>query len=141
MTFFEKFIDNLILKVQHVWKIWVFHCYTWKYQKISIKMKNFKTFYEAKKENCSAPHQIKASHVSGIYIFLPWYTETYRHLFSKCFENVLFRKRKGAEKVHCKCYSFFSFIFLTPIGNMLAVKILNVRKVFGCVVEVYFIPV
>ena len=74
-------------------------------------MKKFKTFYEAKKENCSALHQIKASHVFGTYIFLPRYTEIYRYLFSKCFENVLFRKRKCAEKVHCKCYSFFAFFF------------------------------
>ena len=54
MTSCEKFSHNLTLEVQIVWKISVFQCYWWKkyrnaekFPKISIKVKNFTTFYEA----------------------------------------------------------------------------------------------
>ena len=103
-----------------------FRCFIATYEsikKFQLKWKILKHLTRPKRKIVRSPQQIKASHVSGTYIFLPRYTEIYRHLFSKCFENVLFRKRKGAEKVHCKCYSFFSFFFLTPTGNMLVVKI------------------
>ena len=67
------------------------------FPKISIKMKNFKTFCKAQtasrlmeivqpptKPN---PTQIKSNYIFGTKIFLRRYVEVYGHLLSTCFEN------------------------------------------------------
>ena len=57
---YEKFSNRLIAEERIVWKISVFYCYRWKYSncwkiveflRISIKIKNYKTFYEAQTAN------------------------------------------------------------------------------------------
>ena len=73
--------------------------------KISIKMKNCKTFYEAQTASCfkevtEPPPIPNPVHLSDK-IFLRRYTEIYRHLLSKCFKNaVLWRQ----EMTHPKCF-------------------------------------
>ena len=77
--------------------------------KISIKMKNCKTFCEAQtasrlmeivqpptKPN---PTQIKSNYVFGTKIFLRRYTEVNGHLLSTCFENRVLERQ---EMVQCK---------------------------------------
>ena len=85
------------------------------FPKISIKMKNFKTFCEARQGNYSAPHQTKASHVSETKISLRRDTRVYRYLLSKCFVNAFLG---CLEMMQCK-------FFLTPTRNMFAGKLVK----------------
>ena len=75
------------------------------FAKISIKMKNCKTFYEAQTASCpkgnhpASPNQIKSYYVSGTKILLQRYTEIYRHLLSMCFKNAVLGRQ---EMMQCK---------------------------------------
>ena len=85
------------------------------FKKISIKMKNFKTFYEAQKwaalrKLFTPSHQIKAFYVLGTNIFLRRYAGICRHLLSKRFENAFLGR---LETVQCK-WGFFC-VFLPGI--------------------------
>ena len=83
------------------------------FPKFLIKMKNCKTFYEAQtasrfKKIIQPPPthnptlcQIKSSCISGTKVFFRRYAEIYRHLLSKCFQNVVLRRH---EMVQCKRY-------------------------------------
>ena len=98
---------NAVAEILKCWKIVEF-------PKISIKMKNFKTFYKAQTASClretiqpSPPpqppphHQIKPSFVSRTNILWWRFTGIHRHLLSKCFENAVFRH---LVMVQCKCF-------------------------------------
>ena len=111
-----------------------------KFQKILIKMKNYKIPYEAQRLSClkeiiqpppnpqPTPHQIKSYYVFGTKIFLWRYTEIYRHLLSKCFKNaVLWRQ----EMMQSKC-------FFDTKQKYVCWKICKVRKVFDCVAGAYY---
>ena len=86
------------------------------FPKISIKIKTYKTFYEAQTASPlpnptphpTPPNQIKAYYVSGKNIFLRRRTEIYRHLLSKCFENAVLGL---LEMVQCKCFSWHHKMF------------------------------
>ena len=104
------------------------------FSKISIKMKNCKTFCQVQtashvKEIIQpppphlTPYQIKPYYVSGTNIFFKRYKEIYRHLLSKCFKNA---SRHGTVQIF--------FWFQTKICLL---KICKVRKVSGCVEGAY----
>ena len=111
MTFYEKFSHKLTLEVQIVWfsvlmlQMEVSKC--WKiveFEKISIKMKNCKEIYEAKRASClkeiiQPPPTPNPPPVRKI--FLRRYTEIYRHLLSKCFKNAVLGRQ---EMVQRKCF-------------------------------------
>ena len=92
--------------------------------KISINMKNFKTFCKTQTASHfkEVTQQIKAYYVSGTKIFSRRYAEIYRHLHSKCFKNAVLGR---LEMVQCQC-----FFWHQP---NVCWKIYKVRKVFGCV--------
>ena len=97
------------MEVSKCWKIG-------KLPKILVKMKKFKTFYEAQKQldtltNLFSLLHIKASYVSGTKIF--WQSQAYRNLLSKCFKNKVLGR---LEMVKCKCFP------LTPTRDMFAGK-------------------
>ena len=81
------------------------------FPKIPIKIKNCKTFCETQTARRlkgivqpptkPIPNQIKSYYVSGTEIFWRRYTEIYRHLLSKCFENTVLELQ---EMVQCKCF-------------------------------------
>ena len=79
-----------------------------KFPKISIKMKNCKTFYETQtaatlrklfRLPANPPHQIKSYYVFGTNIFWRRYTEIYGYLLAKCFKNAVIERQ-----VQCKCF-------------------------------------
>ena len=87
-----------------------------KLPKILVKMKKFKTFYEAQKQrdtltNLFSLLNTKASYVSETKIF--WRSQAYRHLLFECFKNKILG---SLEMVKCKC------VPLTPTRNMFAGK-------------------
>ena len=101
-------VSMLWMKVSTCWNIVEF-------PKISIKMKNCTTFYQAQRASClkeiikpvphptpPTPNQIKSYNVSGPKTILQRYTKIYRHLLSKCFKNVVVLGRQ--EMVQCKCF-------------------------------------
>ena len=122
------------MEVSTCWKIVEF-------QKLSIKMKNCKTFYEARTASClkkiiqfpqkpqTTPNQIKSYYIFGIKIFLQRYTEIYRHLLPKCFKNTVFGRQ---EMVQRKCLFWHK-------QKHVCWKMCQVRKVFDCVAGVYII--
>ena len=105
LTSEAKFSHNLTIEVQNLsvsillmevskrWKIV-------EATKISIKIKNFKTFYEAQTV-IKAPHYIRGSNISGTKFFLRRFTGTYRHLLSKGLKNAILGR---LEMVQCKCF-------------------------------------
>ena len=106
------------MKVLKYWKIVEF-------QKISIKVKNCKTFYETQtasplKEIIQPPPTPIPPYkiLLGLWnkIFLERYTEIYRHLISQCFKKVVLGRQ---EMMQCKCF------FLTPNRNMSARKFVD----------------
>ena len=108
------------------------------FSKISIKMKNCKTFCKAQiairfmeiiQPPPSHPHQIKIYYISGTKIFLGRYIEIYKHLLSKCFKNAVLARQ---EMVQCK------YFFWHHKHEHVCWKICKVRKVFGCVVGAYY---
>ena len=83
------------------------------FSKISIKMKNCKTFCQVQtashvKEIIQpppphlTPYQIKPYYVSGTNIFFRRYKEIYRHLLSKCFKNAVLGRKDMVQ------YKYFS---------------------------------
>ena len=86
-------VSILLMEVSKRWKIV-------EATKISIKMKNFKTFYEAQTA-IKAPHQIRGSNISGTKIFLRRFTGIYRHLLSNGLKNAILGR---LEMVQCKCF-------------------------------------
>ena len=117
LTSYESFSHNLTFEVQIVWKISAFQYYWWKYQnikkipeflKISIDMKNRKTFYKAQtaRENFSLSsqpthHQIKSYYVFETKFFLGRYTEICRHFLSNSLKKVVLWRQ---EMVQCKIF-------------------------------------
>ena len=101
---FKKFQRSIVLiKVSNYWKIVEF-------QKTSIKMKNYKTFYETQtasrlKKLFSFPQPAIPPDKILIRLWnkncLERYTEIYRHLLLKCFKKVVLRRQ---EMVQCKCF-------------------------------------
>ena len=81
------------------------------FPKISIKMIDFKIFYESQTAICVKEiiksHATKASYISGTKNFERRFTGIYRH--SKCSKNAVPGPRKMVE---CKCF------FLTPTRNI-----------------------
>ena len=106
--------------------------------KVSIKMKNCKTFYEG--QTVSRVKQIiqPLHHLSPkpdkILLrlwnkkFLTEYTERYRHLLLKCFQNAVLG-RQG----RCSTNVFFD----TKQKNVDS-KTCKMRKVFSCVATAYY---
>ena len=91
------------MKVLKYWKIVEF-------QKISIKIKNCKTFTRPKQQ--ASLRKLFSLHQPPIppdkillgflnKIFLERYTEIYRHLLSKCFKKVVLEHQ---EMVQCNCF-------------------------------------
>ena len=84
------------------------------FPKISIKMKNCKRFCEIQTASHlnkivqplpeSTLTQIKSYYVFGTNKFLRRYTEMYRSLLSKCFENAGLERQ---EMVQCKCFFWY----------------------------------
>ena len=82
------------------------------FPKISIEMKNCKTFYEGQaasrvKEIIQPLHHPssqpdKIFYVSGTKVFLRRYKEKYKHLLSKGFKNTVLGRQ---EMMQCKCFS------------------------------------
>ena len=114
---------------------------SWKmveFLKIWIKMKNCKTFYEGQTVSRVkqiiqplhhlSPNQIKSYYASGTKSFLQTYTERYRHLLSKCFQNAVLG-RQG----RCSTNVFFD----TKQKNVDS-KTCKMRKVFSCVATAYY---
>ena len=121
LTSYEKFSYNLTFEVKIVYKISVFQVSIllmkvskyWKiveFQKISIKMKNCKTFYETQTASClkeiiQPPQPPIPPDKILIRLwnknFLERYTEIYRYLLSKCFKKVVLGRQ---EMVQCKCF-------------------------------------
>ena len=123
-------VSILLMKVSECWKIVEF-------RKISIKMKNCKTFYETQtasrlKEIIKLPpppcYQIKSYYVFVTKIFSGRYTETYRHLLSKCFKNVDFGVRDWCS----------ANVFSDAKQKHVCWKICKVRKAFGCASGTYY---
>ena len=119
------------MEISKCWKIVEF-------PKISIKMKNCKTFYEAQtvshvKEIIHPLHH-SSPEPNEILLhlcnknFLRRYTEIYRHLLSKCFKNAILERRNDAVQM------FFSDTKQKNIGW----TICKVRMVFGCVAKAYY---
>ena len=79
------------------------------FPKISIKMKNWKIFYETQRARrlkeiikpLPYPPPTKSYYVSRTKIILPRYTTIYRHLIWKCFKNAVLG---GQEMEQCKCF-------------------------------------
>ena len=67
------------------------------------------------------PHQTKSYYFSGTKVFLQRYTETYRHLLSKCFKNAVPGRHKMVQ------YNFFS----DTKQEHVFWKTFKVRKAFG----------
>ena len=121
------------MEASKCWKMFEF-------QKISIKMKNCKTFYEAQTASClkeiiqpppnpqPIPYQTKSYYVFRTKIFLRRYTETYRHFLSKCFKNAILWRQ---EMVQLICFFWHQ-------TEKCSWKICKVRKVFDCVSGAYY---
>ena len=97
----QRFI--IMVEVSKNWKIV-------KFRKISIKMKNCKTFYETQTASClkeiiQPPQPPIPPDKILIRLwnknFLERYTEIYRYLLSKCFKKVVLGRQ---EMVQCKCF-------------------------------------
>ena len=109
------------------------------FQKISIKMKNCKSFYEAQTASCLkeiiqpppnpqlTPHQIKSYYVFGKknYGDIQKYTEI-------CFQSASKMQFFGVKK-WCS-----PNVFSNNKQKHVCWKICKVRKVFGCVAEAYY---
>ena len=67
------------------------------FPKIPVKMKNCKTFYKTQ----TARRLKEIIYLFGTKLFWGKYTELYRHLLSKYFENGVFERQ---EMLQCKCF-------------------------------------
>ena len=122
------------MEVSTCWKIVEF-------QKLSIKMKNCKTFYEARTASClkkiiqfpqkpqTTPNQIKSYYIFGIKIFLQRYTEIYRHLLWKCFKNAVLGRQ---EMVQRKC------LFWHQTETCLLENVLSQQGFWPCCGSIYY---
>ena len=79
------------------------------FSKISIKMKNYKTFCKVQTASHlkeiilpTHPHQIKPYYDSETKIFLRRYLQIHRHLLSMCFKNAVLGRQ---EIVQCNIFS------------------------------------
>ena len=103
------------------------------FKKISIKMKTFKTFYEAQKwaalrKLFTPSHQTKAFCVLGTNIFWRRYAGICRHLLSKRFENAVLGR---LETVQCKWIflRFFARDIFLEIGFCVILQ--SIQNFFG----------
>ena len=99
-------------------------------QKFSLKWKIVKHFIRPKQQATwkkllslpqTHPHQTKSCYFSGTKVFLQRYTETYRHLLSKCFKDAVPGRQEMVQ------YNFFS----DTKQKHVFWKTFKVRKAFG----------
>ena len=138
---------NLAFEVELVWKISTLQCYTWEvtkcwkiieFTKISIKMKNCKTFYEAQ----TASHLQEIIHPPrspvppGKSLLRFWnknvHTEIYKNI--QTFALKVLRECISCASRNGTVQMFFFFWHQPDVCR----NICEVRKVFGCVAEAYF---
>ena len=128
VTSYEKFSQNLTLEeVSKCWKIVEF-------TKISVKMKNCKTFYKAQKSSrLNKIIQLLPNPLHQINLATSFLTEIYRNKRTFAFKVLQECSFVRQETVKCKCF------FLTPKKNMFAGKCLVNSETFLVVLQQHII--
>ena len=141
VTSYEKFSNNLTPELQIVRKFQYFKAINWSMKMLKngwIKKKFkkiMKLFTRSKQWKCKlraslqpTPYQIKSSYVFGTKVFSRWYTEIYKHLLSRCFNNAVLGIKKW----------YSANVFSNAKQKHVCWKFCKVRKFFCCVAGAYY---